>query len=217
MLKPLIMVEGLDINSALPDIAENYDVNKLIAELRKETNSFGSPNHFFDEWLDDIAGYDLVFIDWGNGVGDIVGNAKCLESALDALQNKKNASSQDIVIVGISMGGLVSRYCLADMVKRTPRKATHTRLLITMDSPHQGAYIPLAFQHLTMALPDAKEPMGIRFGSIMNNALDRVKNNLLFSPGAQQQLKLLVTSATGTVAANTFLTNTYRPKITFTN
>jgi hypothetical protein len=84
-----------------------------------------------------------------------------------------------------------------------------------MDSPHQGAYIPLAFQHLVMTLPDAKGPLGIRFGSILSNALDKVKNNLLLSPGAQQQLKLLVTNSTGTVVQNSFLTNTYQPKITF--
>jgi orotate phosphoribosyltransferase len=211
------MVEGLDVNSALPDIVENYDVNKLINEEGGIDRTNFNNNQNFNEQLDNIAGYDLVFIDWGNGVGDIPGNAKCLEQALDALQARKNVNSQNNVIVGISMGGLISRYCLADMVKRIPRKATNTRLLITMDSPHQGAYIPLAFQHLTMTLPDVIGPRGIRLGSILNSTLDRVKNNLLLSAGAQQQLKLLVTNSTGTVAQNTFLTNTYRPKITFTN
>lgn len=211
LLRPLIMVEGLDINIALPYITENYDVNKLIDEINNLNN------YDLSTQLDNIAGYDLVFIDWGNGVGDIIDNAKCLEQALDALQALKNANSQDNVIVGISMGGLVSRYCLADMVKRIPRKPTHTRLLVTMDSPHQGAYVPLAFQHLIMTLPDVRGPLGIRFGSILHHTLDRVKNDLLFSPGAQQQLNLVVTSASGNVAANSFLTNVYRPMITFTS
>jgi hypothetical protein len=113
LLKPLIMVEGLDVNSALPDFAENYDVNKLINEINYI--SFNNSQNF-NVQLDDVAGYDLVFIDWGNGVGDISGNAKCLEQALDVLQALKNTNSQNNVIVGISMGGLVSRYCLADMV-----------------------------------------------------------------------------------------------------
>ncbi|MBS1763061.1 MAG: T9SS type A sorting domain-containing protein [Bacteroidetes bacterium] len=210
LIKPLIVVEGLDIHSALPEIAENYDVNKYIYEV-SNINGYDLSNQ-----LDNLAGYDLVFIDWGNGVGDIPGNAKCLEQALDALETIKTGSSEDNVIIGISMGGLISRYCLADMVKRIPRKATHTRLLVTMDSPHQGAYIPLSFQHLTMALPEARGPLNLRLGSIFNS-LDRVKNNLLLSPGAQQQLNFLVTNTTGTVTANTFLLNTYRPKITFPN
>ena len=217
ILKPFIVVEGLDISSALPDIRENFDINDIINEIGLARNRFGTPVRFFDEWLDEVGNYDLLFVDWGNGVGDIPGNAVALEAVIDWVNQQKAASNstQQNVIMGISMGGLISRYCLADMVKRTPRKATGTRLLLTMDSPHQGAYVPLAFQHLIMALPDVNGPLGIRLGSIMNNTLDQVRNNLLLAPAPQQQLTLLASNANGGVMANTFLNSVYRPMITF--
>lgn len=216
ILKPFIIVEGLDINSALPTIVDNYNINKYILELN--ATLFNTGQNLSDQ-LDNIAHYDLIFVDWGNGVGDIPGNAVALEAVIDWVNQQKlnSSSSEQNVIMGISMGGLVARYSLADMVKRSPRKATGTRLLLTMDSPHQGAYVPISFQHLIMALPDVTGPLGIRLGSILNNTLDKVKNNLLLSPGAQQQLNLLVTDANGTVVPNVFLQNAYRNKITFSN
>lgn len=215
ILKPFIVVEGLDINSALPSLVPNYDVNKLI----REWNNLNLSTFDFSHQLDDISHYDLILVDWGNGVGDIPGNAVALEAVIDWVNQQKAASGsiQQNVIMGISMGGLISRYCLADMVKRNPRKATGTRLLLTMDSPHQGSYVPLSFQHLIMALPDVKGPLGIRLGTIMKNTLDNVKNDLLLSPAAQEELNLHASDANGTVVANSFLPNVYRPKITFSD
>lgn len=180
ILKPFIVVEGLDINSALPILVPNYQINKLIDEWNR-LDQFD-----FSQRLDDDAHYDLIFVDWGNGVGDIPGNAVALEAVLDWVNQQKAASrsNQENVVMGISMGGLVARYCLADMVKRTPRKATGTRLLLTMDSPHQGSYVPLSFQHLVMALPDVRGPLNIRLGSILDNTLDKVKNNFLLAPAS---------------------------------
>ncbi len=214
ILKPFIVVEGLDISTAVPKLATNYQINKLI----NEWNDLIFKGYDFSQQLDSIANYDLIFVDWNNGVGDIPGNAVALESVLDWVNAVKAASgsTQQNVIMGISMGGLISRYCLANMVKRTPRKPTGTRLLLTMDSPHQGSYIPLAFQHVAVALPEARGPLFLRLGTIIKN-LDRIKYDVLQSPAAQQQLKLLVTDDNGSVAANTFLNSVYRPMISFTN
>lgn len=212
ILKPFIVVEGLDINSALPKEVDNYQVNRFIDEI---SNLVG---YNFSQQLDNVANYDLIFVDWGNGVGDIPGNAVALEAVIDWVNQQKASSNsnQQNVIMGISMGGLISRYCLANMVKRSPRKPTGTRLLLTMDSPHQGSYIPLALQHIAMELPEARGPLLLRLGTIIKT-LDRVKNDLLLSPAAQQQLILRNIDVDGTVVANAFLTSTYRPMITFSN
>ncbi len=62
-----------------------------------------------------------------------------------------NGSSEQLVIMGPSMGGQVSRYALAYMEKEfaatgLPEWNHNTRLWVSVDSPHQGANIPMGGQ-----------------------------------------------------------------------
>ncbi len=61
-----------------------------------------------------------------------------------------NGSIEKSVIVGPSMGGLVSRYALAYMEKQqslgTPNMNHNCRLWVSFDSPHDGANISVAVQ-----------------------------------------------------------------------
>jgi hypothetical protein len=210
ILKPLIVAEGLDINSSAPQLQGNYSVTNLIREWNR-VNWTTNPNTNFNDFLDDVAQYDLVFIDWNNGTDDITHNAALLEDIIGRINAMKTGASQQNVVMGISMGGLVTRYCLASMVKRgiDPQ----TRLLITHDSPHQGAYVPLALQHLVLGLQN-EHLLGVRLGSIHNGALDQAVT-LLQSPAAQQELVMVATDDNGNVAQNNFLATIYRNMITF--
>ncbi len=209
--KPLIVVEGFDMHDAAPNFSQNYNVNSYITELQETVvqGSFTDLSYH----LDNIAHYDLIFIDWNNGTADIRKNAALLEEVILQINTLKAASSSSNqnVVLGISMGGLISRYCLASMTKRNI--ATGTRLLLTMDSPHEGANVPLAFQHLVRGLQNVTF-FGVRMGEVFSNSLDQA-NNLLNTDGAQQQLVMTVTNASGTVSANTFLNTIYRPMVTF--
>jgi triacylglycerol esterase/lipase EstA (alpha/beta hydrolase family) len=60
------------------------------------------------------------------------------------------------IILGYSMGGLVARYGLAQMVRNGQN--TQTRLLLTLDSPHHGANFPLGLQHLALAAASVRLP-----------------------------------------------------------
>src|SRR5690606_17690790 len=53
----------------------------------------------------------------------------------------------DNVILGQSMGGVISRWALRDMETRLGQQH-NTRMFISMDAPQQGANIPVAYQHL---------------------------------------------------------------------
>jgi hypothetical protein len=55
-----------------------------------------------------------------------------------------NGSTEKLIIVGPSMGGLISRYALAYMEKNNMNH--NTRLWISFDSPHNGANIPIGAQ-----------------------------------------------------------------------
>ncbi|MCX8491262.1 MAG: hypothetical protein ORN54_09370, partial [Cyclobacteriaceae bacterium] len=90
--------------------------------------------------------FDLVFLNYGNGSDDIKRNAYLLENVIQWVNQQTAAagSTQKNIVVGVSMGGLVSRYALRDMEVRNVNH--NTRLYASIDSPHQGANIPLGFQ-----------------------------------------------------------------------
>jgi len=154
----------------------------------------------------------LIFLDYTNGVDDVRRNAALLEEAIGIINTEKqaNGSNQQNVVMGISMGGLVTRYCLASMTKRFINP--QTRLLITQDSPHRGANAMLGLQHFLRILGD----VNITFWKLRRivpeiDALINAND----SEGARNQLLVRATNADGGVAFNTFLDNEYRNMITF--
>ncbi|MBJ2175800.1 hypothetical protein JBL43_16215 [Aureibaculum sp. A20] len=63
-----------------------------------------------------------------------------------------NGSNEELVIVGPSMGGQISRYALAYMEKN--QIPHNTRLWVSVDSPHLGANIPMGAQALLNLLKE---------------------------------------------------------------
>lgn len=91
-------------------------------------------------------GFDVTLVNFPNGADYIERNAMALV-ALIKRENTKlaaNGSTEQIVMMGPSMGGLVSRYALAYMEKNNIPH--NTRLWASFDSPHLGANIPIAAQ-----------------------------------------------------------------------
>ena len=223
--KPLIIVEGLDLSSATTLLGNGYNYNNFLVEIADLFKTgFSTPTNTtpqaFDQYLDDVAGYDLIFVNWHNGVDDILRNALALQDVINYVNTRKLPGAQQNVIMGISMGGLVSRYCLAQMVKAggTGVNETQTRLLITHDSPHRGANVPLALQHLLQGLRKQRVKA---FLGIYNKRLDEIipqlndVNTALNSPAPEQQLLARVIDDNGTVAFNTFLDGAYRTMVNF--
>jgi hypothetical protein len=151
--KPLIVVEGYDPSTIAPDVQNNYNVTDFLGSITRGYNGsnvrdeFGADNYSSAT----SAAYDLIFIDYNNGTDDIRRNAALFEEVVRYVNQQKQggvASGQQNVVLGISMGGLVARYGLAEMEK-AQAGSTHTRLLVTHDSPHRGANTPLGIQALT--------------------------------------------------------------------
>jgi hypothetical protein len=61
-------------------------------------------------------------------------------------QNMADPTNEKIAIVGPSMGGQISRYALKWMEDRGMDH--HCRLWVSMDSPHEGAILPIGLQYL---------------------------------------------------------------------
>lgn len=92
-------------------------------------------------------GFHYIRVHWNNGSDYIQKNAYMLAALITKLNREYKLRSKDkIAVISSSMGGLVSRYALASMDK--DRLKHNVKLLITIDSPHQGAYVPLGVQYV---------------------------------------------------------------------
>ncbi|MBC2846539.1 T9SS type A sorting domain-containing protein [Winogradskyella flava] len=156
LLKPIVIIDGFDpgdkrkIQDSDSDLPN--DMHFSIEEFMVYDN--GQP---LIPTLRNL-GYDVVLVNHPtyerNGV-TIDGGADYIErNAMNhiALYNylngklEDNNSDEELVIVGPSMGGQISRYALAYMEKYNIDH--NTRLWVSVDSPHLGANIPLGIQSM---------------------------------------------------------------------
>lgn len=205
-------MEGYDASRVAPKFKKPLDYIEIWKLLNEQPGSYDFMGN-----LDDIAGYDLVFLDFNDGTDDILRNVLVFQQALKWINDEKAKATnpQQTVILGMSMGGLVARYGLADITKNGSvtmwPNGTDTRLLISHDSPHQGANTPLGSQYLTRFLANGGTIAGLNLGE-----MEKIKqgNKLLDEP-ATEQLAIMKAITYNTFTRNTFLNNVYRPMVTF--
>ena len=123
--KPIIVVEGYDALDAFNseevyDLLNGIDGNFLAERLR-------------------ALGYDLIIVDFNlDNNKHIQQNAMLVMDLINEVNNQK-ISNEPLVVLGVSMGGLITRYALAYMEENNiPHQ---TRLFGTFDTPHRGANI----------------------------------------------------------------------------
>lgn len=145
--KTIIYIEGIDHGDALAidDRDGAYMYQTMIKAMHvNDLRNFG---------------YQIATINWKNSRRDIKDNAHTLQEVIKYFKCEQATSGdtgthQQFVIIAESMGGLVARYAMCDWEQNwstiggcLPEKMHNTRLLITWDSPHQGANMPIAVQH----------------------------------------------------------------------
>lgn len=145
--KPIIVVDGFDPGDSR-DIAGLYS-------LLDFTGSSGAQN------LADLVraeGFDVIILNFpvyvraadgttvDGGTDFIERNAMLLVELLDIINTAKAGNNpEQNVIIGPSMGGLISRYALNYMEANS--LDADTRLYMSFDSPHHGANVPIGLQH----------------------------------------------------------------------
>jgi cytochrome P450/surfactin synthase thioesterase subunit len=92
-------------------------------------------------------GYDLVVVGLDNGLIEIQDNAGVL---IECIREARRRTRQPLVVGGVSMGGVISRYALASMESTGEPHGTLTYLSI--DAPHRGTYTTLGVQWFVHAL-----------------------------------------------------------------
>jgi hypothetical protein len=144
--RPLIVAEGYDpgiITSPEKVFGEDNMMNfldKIDQILNSDLRDLLT--------VDSTQEYDIIYVDWLNGVDDMRRNAKLLKTIIEWVNDEKasNESAEENVVLGQSMGGLIARYALREM--EMENKDHETRLYISHDSPHQGANVPYGLQFM---------------------------------------------------------------------
>lgn len=172
--KPIILVDGFDPGDARNTTAIyqmlNYGTNQNLGDMLRAQG--------FDVIVLNFPKYTrpdgVTVID--GGVDFIQRNAFILAELLKTV-NQNKVGTEKNVIIGPSMGGLISRYALRYMEQNS--LSHESRLFISFDSPHLGANVPIGFQHLFNYMA---------YGPLGDVTMQEVVNGMLKSPAAKQML-----------------------------
>lgn len=118
-------------------------------------------------------GYDIILLDFANGADYMESNGRLLVHLIEMV-NETKIGNEPNVIAGASMGGQVSKYALDYMERNDIDHCT--RLWISLDSPHEGANVPVPLQQAIWALKD----QGVAATEFINGSLRK--------PGTKQLL-----------------------------
>lgn len=138
--RPLIVAEGFDPGSVI-----NPEVTGGSTTLNNFTSSLRG---LLQNRLDASQEYDIIYIDWDNGIGDIRQNAETLKKIIKYVNDQKaaNGSTESNILLGQSMGGLIGKYAL---VKLEEENYDHdVALFATHDSPLRGSNTPVGVQFM---------------------------------------------------------------------
>jgi hypothetical protein len=176
--KPIFVVDGFDPGDSRGILS--------VYNMLSYTNSTGDTLNMGD-YVRQEAGHDIVVVNFpiytningdtiDGGADYIERNALALVSVIEEVNNLKVGNKEN-VLIGPSMGGLITRYALRYMEMNNLNH--DARLWVSFDSPHNGANVAMYLQYLVNYLgygyPDIDE-------------LKATVNGLLRSKAAQQML-----------------------------
>ena len=177
--KPIFLVDGFDP-------LDSRNIAAIYSQLDYSGGNLGDTVR--------AQGYDIIVLNfptyfreedqvWIYGGADYIErNAMLLVELIKSINNSKVGNEKNVVI-GPSMGGLISRYALNYMESQN---IDHdTRLYISFDAPHTGANVPIGFQHMFNFLAYGLDTW---VGDFSVEALRPLVDGMLKSPAARQML-----------------------------
>jgi len=199
ILKPIIIADGIDpgdkrkISDDDPHPGDNNEKHHSLEELMVFFDSNGSESSIINELTSYPLNYDVIVVNhpvYQRNGRTIDGGADYIErNAMNHVsfyqyinrELEENESDEKLIVMGPSMGALITRYALAFMEKKYDEtgdeKWNHNcRLWVSMDGPHLGANIPIGIQSLLNQM---------RFSSA---ATTNFVNKWLGSPAAKQMM-----------------------------
>ncbi|GHD03393.1 hypothetical protein GCM10010313_18230 [Streptomyces violarus] len=133
LVRPVIMADGFSLGRSKLDrlyhgLESDYP---FISELRRR-------------------GRDVILLGFDERSASILDNAQTAEAAIMRAIAEQRGDAR-LVVGGFSMGGIVTRYALADLERK--RIDHRTGLYFSYDSPHHGASIPVGVQAFSHFIP----------------------------------------------------------------
>ena len=149
--------------------------------------------------------YDIVYVDWKNGTDNLYRNAKLLKKIIALVNANKVAENgvvQPNVIIGQSMGGVITRIALKEM--ENAGIDHQTRLFISQDAPQQGANVPIAYQYMgrhfrNIYISTGTVALGVELFQLIRGRVSPVKALSLSNEPASKQMLINYISDLGTL------------------
>lgn len=190
--RPFIVCDGFD-----PGNTKNYHSNNSDIDPRGMYEILnGNPSQNEDDPERPSAelvsklqalGYDIVFVNFLEGAGDIPSNAESLRGFLNDIINKeyRDENTEEIILVGPSMAGLITRYALAKMEEN--KEEHYVRQWISFDSPQKGANVAIGIQWAVYYLSQMNH---LHLGGGLEKGVEKFKDfaGVLDTKAAQQML-----------------------------
>ncbi|WP_042371376.1 esterase/lipase family protein [Streptacidiphilus neutrinimicus] len=137
LMRPVIMADGFNLGrSDLQWLYAGLDRDyPLLSELRRR-------------------GRDVILLGFDERSASILDNA---QAAMAAVQRTlaEQLGGAPLTVGGFSMGGIITRYALADLERQ--RMDHRTRLYFSYDSPHRGGVVPIGLQAFSHFIPLAND------------------------------------------------------------
>jgi len=133
LVRPMIFADGF-----------NYGPSDLPGLWNHVNAPYDPDGHrLFDQLL--AAGVDIVLLGFDERHTYIQANAGVAVSCIRRVIQEQQGDA-GLIVGGVSMGGMVTRYALARM--ETDSEDHRTETYLSYDSPHNGAWIPLILQQM---------------------------------------------------------------------
>lgn len=182
--KPFIFVEGIDFNITdhYPDRNGDFGWCQFASGTDPDYDFLYNSPVMMDELLDE--GYDIILLDFHDGADHVEKNAALLIELIERVNSFK-LNDEPNILAGASMGGQITRYALTEMEGLGIPHCT--RLWISMDSPHQGAHVPISIQYMLSYLANPLHPSSAQAFEKLETTLRR--------PAARQFLLQQISSS----------------------
>jgi hypothetical protein len=179
--KPILVTQGFDpkyrilgqqfnfdeFEKLLENVFDENDTDNLLRpeNERVPTGDPGLLSTMYEE------GYDIALLLWKNPLIDIRTNALVTLQALRWLKAYTvDREGAEPVIIGPSLGGLVTRFALQLAGSDFPASDIRARLFIAFDSPNRGAEVPMSLQAVASYFRDRSPDLRQRFANLTSPA-----------------------------------------------
>ena len=157
------------------------------------------------KFLDNLRNqkFDLIIVDMDLSV-EIQGNAFALINLLESVKSK---TQDQITVIGLEIGGLISRYALTYMEKNNMNH--RVGLHVTSDTPHQGLNIPYGLQWYTWAVSQdfANKPYELGLMSENGFSLNPLKSVFTDFENYKSLKQMMIVDYASTEKYNKYLSN----------